>query len=338
MNLKLDGSGVATIAAIGIGGYLLYLWRPWEKLNNTIDGAAAAVENMLDGDDNGQLDFMEWILGGQSVNLKNLSDMERVYEIDTSKDTINKAFIGSKPFAVPADQVKTLSPSRGVYAAPLPTPLGRITASGGPFWTTDAGRRNAGTLHSDGKYSIFYGHEQTPKNKINGDPRALYCLDALIKAGGLRSIRHAGMTVFKDDMKNDYGHRRGHAIDIYNEVEMNKLLEGAKALGMPVAWISKHKALNPLNKRIEWPKFMLRNGIKTAMGFSSVNHDSHYHLILPRPNRALGYWIGSPFQSGSWHPAPTGGGGGGSSDWGTDNDGDGFIPDNNGGPPPISNN
>lgn len=325
MQFKLDAGGTATIAGLGVLAYLFWKYRPIEQVNQIIDSTVAAIQNAADGDDNGQLDFMEAILGGQT-NVTNLSEMEKVYEIDTNKSTLDKMFIGSKPFAVPLDQVQTLSPNRGVYAAPLPTPLGDITASGGPFWTTDAGRANAGKLDSRGEYVLAYNGNAHGRT-IKGDPRALYCLDALIKRSGLTRIDHLGMVLRSDsaaDMKKDYGHRRGHAIDLTNDVQMNKLLEAAKALSMPLGWISRFSSINPLTGNMEWPKFALVGGMKVQKGYSSINHNSHYHLIFPRPNRALGYWLGSPFRSGSWNPTPS--------------ITPGFIPDNNGGPPPISSN
>lgn len=325
MRLQLNAGGVATLGGIALAAWAFWRYRPIEQLNQIVDSTIAAVENTFDGDGNGQLDFMESILGGQ-VATKNLTDNEKLWEINQGKDTIQKMFIGSKPFAVPADQVKTMSPLRGVYAAPLPTPLGIITCSGGPFWTTDAGRSNAGKLDSRGEYVIAYNGAAGGRT-IKGDPRALYCLDALMKRSRMPRLDHAGILP-KDNsnanMSSDYGHKRGHAIDLTNDLQMNKLIEAAKALGMPIAWISKNSAINPLNNRLEWPKFALIGGVKKAMGFSSINHNSHYHVILPRPNRALGYWYKSPFQSGSWSPMTQDGGSGG------------FIPDANSGPPPIN--
>lgn len=330
MQMKLDAGGVATVAGIGLAAWAFWKYRPIEQITQLVDSTIAAVENTIDGDGNGQLDFMESILGGQ-VNTKYMHDTDKKWEIDQTKNNITKMFIGSKPFAVPFDQVTPMSAGRGVYAAPLTTPLGLITASGGPFWTTDAGRANAGKLDSQGNYVLAYSGNASGRT-IKGDPRALWALDALMKRSGIPRLDHVGMIVRSNsanDMKKDYGHRRGHAIDLTNDIQMNRLLDAAVSLGMPVAWISRYKSINPQSGRLEWPKFALLRGIKTPMGFSTINHDDHYHMILPRPNRALGYWVGSPFKSGSWNPtslrplAP---------------DTPEFIPDNNSGPPPINEN
>lgn len=138
-----------------------------------------------------------------------------------------------------------------------------------------------------GQYQFYYGGN--PAKSISGDPRALYCLDHLMRISGLKELHHAGMLPKVQagaGTKGDFGHLSGCGIDLTRPAETNALIEAARVAHMPLMWISRTRVPGK-----GWPVFVLAESKKVGPLFhTSVNHDSHEHLVLPRPNWTSKYF------------------------------------------------
>lgn len=134
-----------------------------------------------------------------------------------------------------------------------------------------------------GMYTLHY--QGGKSGSLTGDPRFLYCLDHLMRIANMDRLDHDGVQPGPNSV-GDFGHGSGCAIDLRNDLQFNRLLEAAKVAKMPVAWISKSHVPGK-----GWPIFVLQNGIKTGpFTHTKINHNSHFHVILPRPNWAQNYW------------------------------------------------
>lgn len=127
-------------------------------------------------------------------------------------------------------------------------------------------------------FKLIYADGQ-PTGSLRGDPRALACLAYLVGQSNLGELHHIGMFHW-DPTTPDFGHDGGYGIDLTRDSEMNALIEAAKKVSMPIGWISKN------HDGDGWPIFQLRNGVKTLVGHSSIDHSSHFHVVLPRPQWA----------------------------------------------------
>lgn len=196
-----------------------------------------------------------------------------------------RSLTGSKKWTSPSP-LGAFGPS----LKPLTTsdPWGIIRQLAAP--TTDKRRGQNGNWLPPAALTLTY----TPGNRpdqhsfsLNGDVRALYCLSVLCREAELNELHHLGLAVW-NLATADYGHDLGYAIDLTNDDEMNALVNAATSLKMPIGWISRSKITDAKGKSY-WPKFQLRNGVKTRVGSSTINHNSHFHLMLPRPDAALIY-------------------------------------------------
>jgi len=186
------------------------------------------------------------------------------------------SLLGSKDFLIwPPTLIAGLS---------APMPYGHILQCN--LGLTRAQRGAGGQWTPPDNFQLVYrprldGSADKISKKLTGDPRALYCLSLLCAQSGLDRLHHVGMTVWNPG-NGFWGHDDGCAIDLTEHNEMNALVEAAKQLNMPIGWISR---TSPDGKY--WPIFQLRHGVKEAVGNSTVNHNSHYHLVLPRPDWSI---------------------------------------------------
>lgn len=309
MPVTIKAETVAVLAAAGALGYWLWKKRPIAEIAEALDQLVENIENSYDYNKDGVLtgkdftDFVDNILSGDlfskppggSLFSGGRPGAHTIWEINLNSGNLRDIFIGPKAF-----------PSAKNYRPPkLPTIASDININH-QSWSTHKSRATSAILIPHG-YQLRYGSSSS--NYLTGDPRALYCLALLIHTAGIPILEHSGMQVPSDRPNaaaNDYGHYGGHAIDINTDDDMNAIVRAARTLKMPIGWISRYKV------DAGWPKFFLDyGGTKHSAGHSSINHDSHYHVILPRPNAALQAWNLSPYYA----PAFTGGGGGGSSEW-----------------------
>jgi len=166
------------------------------------------------------------------------------------------------------------------------SPMGKITIPA---------KRQTGRQMAEGRWYrpdgfLLIGSTGTPQGSIEGDPRALYCLDLLLQTAGLDGLYTLGMHV-NQSLAGDQTHDNGYAIDIAGgrkngaalsaDETMNLLIMAAEQHHMPIAWISRYK------KDGSWPMFQLRQGEKVYFSYSKADHTSHYHVVLPRPNWAV---------------------------------------------------
>lgn len=313
MNLKLDGSGVAVIGALGVGAYLLIKYRPWTAAAEVIDNIGVAVDNVFDRDGNGQVNFDDALTLADDINPFNLilgKPMPGFYETNSEQTSLTKIFIGPKKF-----------PAVNTYKPPKTTqPAGTISVVH-KNWSTHHARGNSAKLTTNNaSYQLWY--DGRAQKSVTGDPRFLWCLDLLLRTSGIPKLENGGVqkpepTSEKQRQqfeKDDFGHWGGHGIDIKNHDDMNAILKAAAMLNMPLGWISR-----TVVEGKGWPKFLQNEkGQMIAKGHSTIPHNDHYHLILPRPNSALQWWKDSPYWKGGSKFGGPDGGGGGSTNWGDD--------------------
>lgn len=213
---------------------------------------------------------------------------EAIWQVPWDKiKTSWNAWQGDKPYAISTAITFPLT------LLQQPEPAGRITFNSAG--NTRRQRGSGGRWVPPPTVQISYGNAG-PVSALIGDPRALYCLDKLCTAGQVTQINHLGMSSWNP--KNGFwGHDDGCAIDLVGDDTMNRIVHAAINLKMPIAWVSstpKKKA----NGNLYWPIFALKNGEKIEVGSSNSNHNSHYHLVLPRPQWALSFCIWEAYRPG----------------------------------------
>lgn len=189
-------------------------------------------------------------------------------------------------------------PTTGLYGA-RPVNLTEIQGSlsdwrGGRVanWTVDVSldKISKGHYGTSGKVRIpagtVYLYGGKPVSVIDGDPRALAVLGFLTEGLKLRF-----MGILNPGSKLNHNPKYGCAIDIPDDDIMNEILSRAMQHDIPIAWISKNRADNG-----RWPIFQVVGGKKVLRGYSSQNHDSHFHVDLPRPNWAQLYMCSARFK------------------------------------------
>lgn len=147
-----------------------------------------------------------------------------------------------------------------------------------------------GTLLCPKSYRFVYGG--VTKDKIVGDPRALYSLDALMRVSGVTTLEHMGM--YNPNTASDFGHQSGCGIDVINESDFVKLIAAAVRVRMPVCAILKGQTKPWAKKVWAWWDKSLPGPIPKFIGNSNIPHKDHFHLILPRPNLVQGYFNKKP--------------------------------------------
>jgi len=310
MKATVTGTGVLAIGGIGIAAYLLYRYRPIPAIAEAVDNAIAAAENSANNVGNDMWGWLSPILGTHSpiAPVTGSAADQRLYEINLGKDSLKDMFTGSKPF------YKT----KHMDTTGFPFPRGTILQRGPAAPISNYLRNTSAVLIPKG-YTLI-GRSGSTKENI-GDPRALYCLDLLMAISGLSSAKLHTTPASLENEKISSAGTGGYCIDVYDDAVMNRLIEAAKKAAMPIGWISKYPTLSAAGTNI-FKNYVLSAGVKRELGSSPIAHADAWHVYLPRPQAALGYFAGSPWQSETYKPyfAPVS---------------DGFIPD---GPPPINSN
>lgn len=256
--VELIGAG-----AIGIGLYLLWR-RGWSLSSEVVDNLGAAIGKPI----------------GAGGNVVDATSEEARWEIPYRKhpkDT--KEFYGTKgPVWI---HLPGFTDAKLLFNPPAGTIMVNMAKYNLPFGQ----QAGSGKLYPVG-YAIRKGGDK--QSFLRGDPRALYCLDALMRVSGLTTVDIASM--HRPNDKHDFGHKSGCAIDLTDEYQFVKLLDAAIKVRMPVVVIQRQPQ-GPwrIYKYARWdgqnapcvPKFMFT---------TSSPHRNHHHMILPRPNAVAVYF------------------------------------------------
>lgn len=181
-------------------------------------------------------------------------------------------------------------------------PAGVIKCNMLKYATAVTGKQHGGLgwLHCPASYRFIFKGKTV--DKIQGDPRALYSLDALMRVSGLTSLSIASL--YRPGDAHDFGHKSGCAIDLTNEHEFVKILAAANKVRMPICAIMRQpQGPWPINVWAMWDKNLPGPIAKRVASESKSPHRNHHHVILPRPNLVQGYFNKSG-QAGKFSPGP----------------------------------